>query len=135
MKLNSESYLAHYYYAAMSMGTDGEARDPVIELSLRTCIKLNPNFAPAYDALAMYYMGDPATINEAHMLNLRAIMLEPDNINYRLNAAVVLLKINAMTMHSDAQGNDPRSKNFARRGLDRGPPSQADNPAIPGARP
>jgi Tfp pilus assembly protein PilF len=91
VKLDSQSYLAHYYYATMSMGTDGEGKDPVIESSLRTCIKLNPNFAPAYDALARYYMRDPAKIAEAHILNIRAIMLEPDNINYRLNAAVVLL--------------------------------------------
>jgi Tfp pilus assembly protein PilF len=91
VKLDSKSYLANYYYAAMSMGTDGEGKDPVIESSLRTCIKLNPNFAPAYDALARYYMRDPAKITEAHILNIRAITLEPDNINYRLNTAVVLL--------------------------------------------
>jgi tetratricopeptide (TPR) repeat protein len=91
VKLDSQSYLAHYYYATMSMGTDGEGKDPVIESSLRTCIKLNPNFAPAYDALARYYMRDPTKITEAHILNIRAITLEPENINYRLNAAVVLL--------------------------------------------
>ena len=91
VKLDSQSYLAHYYYAAMSMGDDGEEKDPVIESSFRTCIKLNPNFAPAYDALARYYMRDPTKITEAHVLNIRAITLEPDNINYRLNAAVVLL--------------------------------------------
>jgi hypothetical protein len=54
-------------------------------------MKLNPEFAPAYDALAMYYRTDPAKTNEAHMLNLRAVMLEPDNINYRLNAAAILM--------------------------------------------
>ena len=29
-KLDSQSYLAHYYYAAMLMGDDGEGKDPVI---------------------------------------------------------------------------------------------------------
>jgi len=91
VKLDSQSYLAHYYYAVMSMGADGEGKDPVIESSLRSCIKLNPNFAPAYDALARYYMRDPAKTTEAHILNIRAITLEPDNLYYRLNAAVVLL--------------------------------------------
>jgi tetratricopeptide (TPR) repeat protein len=91
VKLDSQSYLAHYYYAVMSMGPSGEGQDPEIESSLRTCMKLNPEFAPAYDALAMYYRTDPAKINEAHMLNIRAIMLEPDNINYRLNAAAILV--------------------------------------------
>jgi Tfp pilus assembly protein PilF len=91
VKLDSQSYLAHYYYATMSMGTDGEGKDPVIESSLLACIKLNPNFAPAYDALARYYMRDPTKITEAHLMNVHAIMLEPDNINYRLNAGVVLM--------------------------------------------
>ncbi len=91
VKLNSQSYLAHYYYAAMSMGPTGQGQDPEIESSLRTCMKLNPDFAPAYDALAMYYRSDPAKVNEAHMLNIRAISLEPDNLNYRLNAALLLV--------------------------------------------
>jgi tetratricopeptide (TPR) repeat protein len=91
VKLNSQSYLAHYYYAAMSMGPTGRGQDPEIESSLRTCIQLNPDFAPAYDALAMYYRSDPAKVNEAHVLNIRAISLEPDNLNYRLNAALLLV--------------------------------------------
>jgi tetratricopeptide (TPR) repeat protein len=91
VKLDSQSYLAHYYYAAMSMGSAGTGQDPEIEASLRTCMKLNPGFAPAYDALAMYYSRDAAKANEAHMLNIQAISLEPDNLNYRLNAAAVLV--------------------------------------------
>src|ERR1700733_4756009 len=74
----------------MSLGPGGQGEDPDIESSLRTCIKLNPGFAPAYDALARYYMRDPAKSNEAHILNVRAIILEPDNIGYRLNAALIL---------------------------------------------
>src|ERR1700744_767827 len=47
VKANSHSYLAHYYYATISMTMDGEAIDPAIESSLRTTIELNPVFAPA----------------------------------------------------------------------------------------
>jgi tetratricopeptide (TPR) repeat protein len=90
VKLDSQSYLAHYYYAAMSMQSSGAQQDPETEFSLRACMKLNPGFAPAYDALAMYYSRDAAKANEAHLLNIQAISLEPDNLNYRLNAAVVL---------------------------------------------
>jgi len=82
VKLDSQSYLANYYYGAMSLGPASQGEDPDIESSLRTCIKLNPGFAPAYDALARYYMRDPAKSNEAHILNVRAIILEPDNIGY-----------------------------------------------------
>ena len=91
VKLDSQSYLAHYYYAAMSMGSAGSGDDPEIESSLRACMKLNPGFAPAYDALAMYYSRDAAKANEAHLLNIQAISLEPDNLSYRLNAAAVLM--------------------------------------------
>jgi tetratricopeptide (TPR) repeat protein len=90
VKLDSQSYLAHYYYAAISMGSTGMAQDPEIETSLHACMKLNPGFAPAYDALAMYYSRNPAKANEAHLLNIQAINFEPDNLNYRLNAAAVL---------------------------------------------
>jgi tetratricopeptide (TPR) repeat protein len=91
VKLDSQSYLAHYYFAAISMGADGEAGGPAIESSLQTCIRLNPGFAPAYDALARYYSRDATKAKEAHMMNIRAISLEPDNLNYRLNAAYVLM--------------------------------------------
>jgi hypothetical protein len=33
---------------------------------------------------------DPAKADEAHFLNVQAINLEPDNVNYRMNAASVL---------------------------------------------
>jgi Tfp pilus assembly protein PilF len=91
VKLDSQSYLANYYYGAMSMESTGEtARDPQIEASLRAAIKLNPQFAPAYDALARYLANDPEKSSEAHILNVEAVMLEPDNLSYRLNAAAVL---------------------------------------------
>jgi hypothetical protein len=39
----------------------------------------------------MYYRDDPKKLAEAHSLNIQAISLEPDNINYRLNAVAVLM--------------------------------------------
>ena len=89
VQLDSQSYLAHYYYAIMSMKSGENSQDPEIESSLRVCMKLNPDFAPAYDALAMRYSMNPAKVDEAHFLNVQAINLEPDNVNYRMNAAAV----------------------------------------------
>jgi hypothetical protein len=40
----------------------------------------------------MHYSTDPAKTSEAHMLNIQAILLEPDNLNYRLNAAAVFMR-------------------------------------------
>jgi len=49
VKLDSQSYLAHYYFAAISMNSAGEPNsetDAQVEASLRAAIKLNPSFAP-----------------------------------------------------------------------------------------
>ena len=52
VKLDSQSFLAHYYFAAISMNRGPNGEDGV-ESSLRTSIKLNPSFAPSYDRLAV----------------------------------------------------------------------------------
>jgi Tfp pilus assembly protein PilF len=91
VKLDSQSYLAHYYYAAMSIAV-GSGDDAQIESSLRTAIKLNPEFAPPYDQLASFYGMRREKLSQAHILNLQAMQLEPGEIRYRLNAANILLE-------------------------------------------
>ena len=88
--LDSKSYLAHYYFGVMSL-QEGEYDEPV-EQSLRTAIKLNPNFAPSYDALAHYLAQRHEHLDEAHHLNLFAVQLEPENLQYRMNTASVLME-------------------------------------------
>ena len=90
--LDSHSYLAHYYYAVMALQAGGANHDEEIESSLQTSIKLNPAFAPAYDALATFYGMRHKKLAEAHLLNVQAVTLEPDNLNYRLNTAQVLMQ-------------------------------------------
>ena len=90
--LDSQSYLAHYYYASMSLQANDKDQDAEIESSLRSAIRLNPRFAPAYDTLAMFYGMRHKDLNEAHLLNLHAIELEPQNLGYRLNASSVLMQ-------------------------------------------
>ena len=92
VKLGSESYLAHYYFASMSM-QDGNlsAQDAAaVEASLRKAIELNPSFAPPYDALATLYASQHEKMDETHMLNLQALALDPGNLAYRLNTASIL---------------------------------------------
>ncbi len=88
--LDPESYVAHFYYASMAMRAGGEGEDESIEFSLRQAIRLNPEFAPAYDALAMFYALRHRSLDEAHTLNLRAVELEPGQLSFRLNCAEVL---------------------------------------------
>ena len=93
VKLDSQSFLAHYYFAAIAMraSVSGE-RAAQIEASLRSAIKLNPSFAPAFDQLANFYGIQHKNLEEAAMLNLTAIQLEPSNINFRLNRANIMLE-------------------------------------------
>ena len=90
VKLNSQSYLAYYYFAVMSLREENRNQDEAIESSLRTSIKLNPQFAPAYDALSGYYASRQIKLDEAHILNVQAVTLEPGNIHYRINGANIL---------------------------------------------
>jgi tetratricopeptide (TPR) repeat protein len=89
-QLDPQSYLAHYYYAAMALRAGGSGEDDAIESSLRTAIELNPDYAPSYDTLAMFYASRRRNLDQAQTLTLRAIELEPDNLSYRLNGAEVL---------------------------------------------
>ncbi len=90
VKLDSRSYLAHYYFAVFNLDTGAHDRDAAIEQSLKTSIELNPRFAPSYDALAHFYSTRREHLDQAHILNLKAVQLEPENIAYRQNTAEVL---------------------------------------------
>ena len=93
VKLDSRSYLANFYYASMAMNEDGLKDAPAIEASLKTAIRLNPAFAPAYDRLASLYHLEQDRLSEAHMLELTADSLDPSNLFYRLNTAQLLIAL------------------------------------------
>ncbi len=99
VKLDSRSFLANYYFAALSLGNSDRLHDPAIESSLRAAIALNPNFAPAYDRLAGLLAMRHENLDEAHTMNLHAIQLDPGNVAYRMNAATVLM---TMSRYNDA---------------------------------
>jgi hypothetical protein len=63
-----------------------------VEKSLRAAIKLNPSFAPSFDRLAVFLAVRHRNLDEAHMMGLTAVDLEPGNIQYRVNVANVLLE-------------------------------------------
>jgi tetratricopeptide (TPR) repeat protein len=101
VKLDSQNFLADYYFAAISMNrsqlsADAEAQ---VESSLRAAIRLNPSFAPSYDRLAVFYGMRRRNLEEAHTLALTAVQLDPSYIGYRMNTANILL---AMERGNDA---------------------------------
>jgi tetratricopeptide (TPR) repeat protein len=94
VKLDSQSYLAHYYFAAISMsGSMSATEQNQVENSLRASIKLNPNFAPSYDRLGALLVMRPRSLDEARLTELKAVKLDPGNLSYRLNTANILLQM------------------------------------------
>lgn len=92
VRLDSQSALAHYYFAAISMMHSVPASDePRVESSLRAAIKLNPSFAPPYDRLAAFLGMRHRDLDEARLMAVRAVSLDPANVGYRITAANVLL--------------------------------------------
>jgi tetratricopeptide (TPR) repeat protein len=92
VQLDSQSYLAHYYFAAISMSGALSAPEEVqVESSLRSAIKLNPSFAPTYDRLAAFLGMRHRNLEEARLMGLQAVTLDPANVDYRINVANVLL--------------------------------------------
>src|SRR5579864_9551915 len=92
--LNPQSYWGNYYYA-MSLLRAHQSDDESIakaQASLRTVVKINPAFAPAYDMLA-YALGLPGShqdLKEAYSMTLWAVQCEPGAIQYRFRAVEIL---------------------------------------------
>jgi tetratricopeptide (TPR) repeat protein len=94
VKQDSQSFLAHYYYAAIAMRENmSEDRVAQIESSLHAAEKLNPSFAPAFDQLASFYGMRDTNLEEAQKLSSTAVQLEPGNLNFRLHAANILAQM------------------------------------------
>lgn len=93
VRLDSKSYLAHYYFAVMALQEtpSGETAKQV-EDSFRAVMRLNPGFAPAYDGLAAFYGMRGERLEEAQKLALQAVELEPNNLTFRVTVANVLLR-------------------------------------------
>jgi len=94
VKLDSQSYIAHYYFAAISMNAGASPGDDAqVEASLRAAIKLNPSFAPAFERLAAFEGMRHRNLDEAHLMALTATQLDPGNAGYRVTGANVLLQM------------------------------------------
>lgn len=91
-QLKDASAFTLFQYALLSLQDDDRSHDDAIEAALHRSIQLDPSFAPAYDALAHFYASRHEKLSEAHIANVQAIQLEPEDLSYRINAASVLME-------------------------------------------
>jgi tetratricopeptide (TPR) repeat protein len=101
VKLDSQSYLAHYYFAVMSMSGGAAPDFADVEKSLREAIRLNPRFAPAYDRLAGLLAMRHEDLEETRTLSLQAVQLDPGNLGFRINMAYVLTNMRQYSQAED----------------------------------
>jgi predicted Zn-dependent protease len=93
VKLDSTDYLAYYNFASLGMNEPPGPNDKAIEDGLRKAIELNPRFAPSFDRLASFFAMRHENLDEAHMMNLWAVQLDPSEVAYRMNSANVLMEM------------------------------------------
>jgi predicted Zn-dependent protease len=91
-----------------------------VEKDLQAAIKLAPRYAPAYDALAMLYAERHEKLDEAHTMGVMAVALDPDNLNYRMNAANALAEAGNTASALGAEGCEALCEDGEREGDDRG---------------
>jgi TonB family protein len=96
IKLDPNSFVAHYLFAAASIrkGVVDKGSQAAVEESLRTVIKINPSFAPGYDALAIFYSQRGTNLTEARDLIERAVQLGPGVPEIRIDESQVLASMN-----------------------------------------
>ncbi len=95
LKLDAEDLIANYYFAgAVIKGSDDAATRARAESSLRTAIRLNPSFAPANYALGLLLTMQGRNYDEARHWLQRASDMDPGNVEFRIDYANVLIRMN-----------------------------------------
>lgn len=93
IELNSSSFVP-YFFAAETLMRGGMAlgdQNSKPTKWLEKAVEMNPQFAPAYSALASLYSSRPETREKAIGTCRKAVELEPGNLTYRINYGYVLL--------------------------------------------
>lgn len=93
--LNSSSFLAYYFSARARMRYDMNTEEATKQVTadLEKAITLNPQFAPAYEALSSLYSLHSETADKAIAAGKKAVQLEPGTLMYAVSYGYVLLRI------------------------------------------
>jgi tetratricopeptide (TPR) repeat protein len=93
IELNSSSYFVYYFDAQTRLRENmptPEERTKITAL-LEKSVSMNPQFAPAYAALASVYSMDEATRDKAFQDGMKSVQLEPGTLIYAISFVHVLL--------------------------------------------
>ncbi|HXY00587.1 MAG TPA: DUF1570 domain-containing protein [Candidatus Limnocylindrales bacterium] len=102
IELHSTSYFPYYFSAQARLRHNRPSEDDTPEIAemLEKAIAMNPQFAPAYAALARVYSLRKETQKKALVAGRKAVELEPGNLSNAINFGYVLL---TAEMISDAK--------------------------------
>jgi tetratricopeptide (TPR) repeat protein len=92
VQLHSPNYAAYFFDASCRMRRRHNNADDAESVALlEKAISMNAQFAPAYAALSSLYSTNPETHDKASAMGLKAIELEPGNLQYAVAYSFVLL--------------------------------------------
>jgi len=96
LKLDPQNFFANYYYAGavIKKGLPDLAEQARVENCLRTAIKVNPSFAPAYYGLGVLLSMQGKNYEEARRWIQKAITMDPGNVEFRIDDAGILMRMN-----------------------------------------
>jgi Flp pilus assembly protein TadD len=93
IKLGATGFAPQYFHGFLLMqesGYEGESSREVTAI-LEKAVHLNPEFAPAYEALSQAYLRSPDTQVQAVNAAIKAVQLDPGQLAYAINLAYLLL--------------------------------------------
>jgi tetratricopeptide (TPR) repeat protein len=96
IRLGAAGFAAQYFHGFLLMQKSGYGGESAKEAAgiLEKAVQLNPEFAPAFEALSQAYSRSPETQKQAVNAAIKAVQLDPGQLAYSINLAYLLLNNN-----------------------------------------
>jgi Flp pilus assembly protein TadD len=96
IKLGAAGFAPQYFHGFFLMQKGGYGGESAKEAAsiLEKAVQLNPQFAPASEALSQAYSHSPETQKQAVNAAIKAVQLDPGQLAYSINLAYLLLNNN-----------------------------------------
>lgn len=99
IKLGSAGFALQYFHGFLLMQKSGYGQEGAKDATgfLEKAVQLNPEFAPAFEALSQAYSRSPETQKQAVNAAIKAVQLDPGQLAYSINLAYLLLNSNRIS--------------------------------------